>query len=217
MSSAATPQPTRPTTPPAAPDRPSRAAHLLDLVHRLIDYAKDLAATFQQHGVTTGLADYARNFGTADIALILARITSGLLRAQALEARLVRGAGRLDAEPRPKLPASPRTPRAAPAARPAGDDPGLVRLPTPEWIAAEVRGRPIGAVIADICRDLGIMPNHPLWRELSLVIIRHGGNLATLFKDICRRLYPPSRPATAPAPGPALPVPRLATSCTGPP
>jgi hypothetical protein len=57
-------------------------------------------------------------------------------------------------------------------------------LPTPEQIAAEVRRRPIGAVIADICRDLGIMPNHPLWRELREVIIRHGGNLAVLVKDI---------------------------------
>jgi len=217
MSAATTIQATEPTIQPAATDRPSRAAHLLDLVRRLIDYAKDLAATFQQRGLTTGLADHARNFGTADIARILARITSGLLRAQALEARLVRGASHPDVEARPKPPSRPRTPRAAPAAQPASDDPSLVHLPTPEWIAAEVRRRPIGAVIADICRDLGIMPNHPLWRELSLVIIRHGGNLATLFKDICQRLSPPHRPVTAPAPRPALPVPRLATRCTGPP
>jgi hypothetical protein len=217
MPAATITQDTEPTIQPAATDQPSRAGHLLDLVCRLIDYAKDLAATFQQSGVTTGLADYARNFGTADIALILARITSGLLRAQALEARLVRGASHPDVEARPKLPSSPRTPRTAPAARPASDSPHLVHLPTPEWIAAEVHRRPIGAVIADICRDLGIMPNHPLWRELSLVIIRHGGNLATLFKDICRRLFPPHRPAIAPALQPALPVPLPATGCTGPP
>jgi hypothetical protein len=30
------------------------------------------------------------------------------------------------------------------------------------------------------CRDLGIMPSHPLWRELQIAVIRHGGSLARL-------------------------------------
>jgi hypothetical protein len=34
----------------------------------------------------------------------------------------------------------------------------LARLPTPEEIAIEVRHRAIGAVLVDICLDLGIMP-----------------------------------------------------------
>ena len=55
---------------------------------------------------------------------------------------------------------------------------------TPEQIAAAVRRRPIGAVIADICRDLGILPSHPLWPELSKAVVRHGGSLVTLLKDI---------------------------------
>jgi hypothetical protein len=50
------------------------------------------------------------------------------------------------------------------------------------------RRRPVGAIIADICRDLGIVPSNPLWRELSRGIIENGGNLATLFKDTCKRL-----------------------------
>ena len=33
------------------------------------------------------------------------------------------------------------------------------------------------------------MANHPLWRELSAVIIRYGGNLARLVKDICERAF----------------------------
>ena len=70
-------------------------------------------------------------------------------------------------------------------------------LPTPEQIAAEVRRRPIGAVIADICRDLGIMPNHPLWRELRDAIIRYGGSLARLVKDICDCAFQTSRLALA--------------------
>ena len=45
-----------------------------------------------------------------------------------------------------------------------------------------MRRRPIGAVLEDICRDLGILPSHPLWRELQHAIIEHGGNLARLLK-----------------------------------
>jgi hypothetical protein len=218
MSTAATAPSTEPTIQPAATDQPSRAAHLLGLVRRLIDYAKDLAAAFQQPGAITRLADHARGFGTADIARILARITSGVLRAEALEARLVRSACQPDAEPRPVGTPSPRTPRLGPAAPRASEHPNLVHLPSPERIAAEVRRRPIGAVIADICRDLGIMPDHPLWRELSELIVLHGGNLATLYIDINRRMFPAAeriaaefsarRTVRAPAP---------ATGCTGPP
>ena len=86
---------------------------------------------------------------------------------------------------------APRAPRAAPAARLAREaDPRLALLPTPEQIAAEVRRRPIGAVIADICRDLGVLPTHPLWQELSLAIIWHGGSFSRLFKDIFDRVLP---------------------------
>ena len=158
-------------TAPVPTTEPSRAGRLLSLVRKLIDYGKELTATIRQRTATEPL--FARiRFGTGDIALILARITRGLLRASALEARLVRNAARLDAAPRP-----PRAPAAAPPAAAARRqaapqaDPSLAHLPTAEQIAAEVRRRPIGAVIADICRDLGIMPSHPLWRELQFVII----------------------------------------------
>jgi hypothetical protein len=166
-----------------APDpKPSRASGLLSLVRRLIDYGRQVAITLRTN---------PRPFGTSDIALILARITSGLLRAEALEARIIRTATRLDAEPAPPRAASLRQ---SPPARSPGQareqgpavDP---RMPTPEQIAAEVRRRPIGAVIADICRDLGIMPSHPLWRELQIAVIRHGGSLARLVKDILDRAF----------------------------
>jgi hypothetical protein len=187
---AATPD-TPPDPNPAGADKESRVGRLLALVRKLIDYGRELAATFQERDPVTR----ARHFGTSDIAAILARITQGLHRARTLEERLIRNAARLDAPPAPHA-ASPRQspPARAATAQPKdtvstphalvpGLDPGMC-LPTPEQIAAEVRRRPIGAVIADICRDLGIMPNHPLWRELSEVIIRHGGNLAVLVKDI---------------------------------
>jgi hypothetical protein len=179
--------------------KPSRVSGLLGLVRQLIDYGRQLAATLRGN---------PHPFGASDIALILARITRGLLRAEALEARIIRTAARLDAEPAPPRAASHRQMRPArpTAARPAGTDvalipaPGLdpgISLPTPEQIAAEVRRRPIGAVIADICRDLGILPSHPLWRELQLAIIRHGGNLATFYKEMNQRLFPVNLTATS--------------------
>jgi hypothetical protein len=195
---------------PAPDPKPSRASGLLGLVRQLIDYGRQLATTLRAN---------PHPFGTSDIALILAHITRGLLRAVALEARIIRDAARLDAEPVPPRAASHRqSPPARAAARPTDTAAsGIARLPTLDRIAAEVRRRPIGAVIADICRDLGIKPNHPLWRELSGVIIRYGGSLARLMKDICDCAFqsPPSPwPLSSPL-APALRSP--ARSGTDPP
>ena len=66
-------------------DRPSRFAHLLGLVRKLIDYGKELATTLQHRATNVDLAAVTLPFGTRDIALILARITRGLLLADALE------------------------------------------------------------------------------------------------------------------------------------
>ena len=184
--------------------KPSRAARLLGLVRQLIDYGRQLAATLRGNPPP---------FGPGDIALILARITHGLLRAEALEARIIRDAARLDAEPVP--PRAPSCRKSPPARLDPRVDPGIC-LPTPEQIAAEVRRRPIGAVIADICRDLGIMPNHPLWPELRVLIIRHGGNLANLVRDILDRAFQPlasDRPPAWPMPSLQSPAP----AGTGPP
>jgi hypothetical protein len=167
----------------ATPDtRPSRVGRLLALVRKLIDYGRDLAARVQRRDPATD----TRHFDTSDISLILARITQGLHRAQVLEERMIRNAARLDAPRRPHTTRATHKPRAPRPAEPAGqsDDPRLAQLPTAEQIAAEVRRRPIGAVLADICRDLGILPSHPLWRELSDAIMFNGGNLARLVKEI---------------------------------
>ena len=182
-----------------------RLSGLLALVRQLINYGRHLA---------TKLRNNPHPLGASDIAEILARITRGLLRAEALEARLIRSAARPDAAPAPPRAPSHRQSPAAQAAAPPTDatNPLLACLPTPKQIAAEVRRRPIGAVIADICRDLGIMPNHPLWRELQLVIIRHGGSLARLVKDILNNAF--ARPASV---WPAVPLQRPAASATGPP
>ena len=167
----------------ATPDtRPSRVGRLLVLVRKLIDYGRDLAAKVQRRDPATD----TRHFDTSDISLILARITQGLHRAQVLEERLVSNAARLEAPRRPRTMPATHKPRATPPAAECNQssDPPLARLPTVEQIAAEARRRPIGAVLADICRDLGILPSHPLWRELSDAIMANGGNLARLVKEI---------------------------------
>jgi hypothetical protein len=139
---------------PTPTPQPSRSGGLLALVRKLIDYRRELAATIRQRTAADPIFAKAR-FGTADLALILARIARGLHLAGALEARVLRRAAHLDARPRPGKPRSAATPPTAP--RVAEADPRPAGLPTPEQIAAEIRRRPIGAVIADICRDLGIV------------------------------------------------------------
>ncbi len=166
-----------PTTPPGpwppSSDRRGGLARLLGLVRKLIDYGKELATTLQARGLTDRPAGASACFGTRDIALILSRIAVALLRADALEARLLRSAARPDPKPCPPRAPSQRAPNAARRKAEPDDepDPFLARLPTTAQIAAEIRRRPIGAVLIDICRDLGIMADHPLWRELHPAII----------------------------------------------
>jgi hypothetical protein len=177
-------------------------------------------------------------FGTADLAAILARITNGLRRAAALEAALCRRAARgRDLTPSPVRLPDARGPRLAlqsappdalPEPQPADHtqdptgDPRLARLPTEEEIAAEVRRRPVGAVIADICRDLGIMPGHldrAFWDELSHAIIAYGGNPSCFLPKLNRPLVAPGAGDHADPPSPGWPAapPRLAAPATGPP
>jgi hypothetical protein len=180
-----TPNP-EPDPPRAGADTPTRLGRVLGLVRKLIDYGKKLAVTVQQRAGTPGFARFVSPFGTADLAVILARITCGLRRAAMLEARLCRRVERgqeLTVAPI-RLPAmgAPGATRqpAPPDARPTDptEDPRLARLPTEEEIAEEVRRRPIGAVIVDICCDLGIAPGdleRGFWDEINHAIIMYGG------------------------------------------
>ncbi len=74
------------------------------------------------------------------------------------------------------------------------------------------------AVLADICRDLGMLPSHPLWRELSELVARHGGSLTNLLTDTMRQAahgFAQHWIAAGLPPGPFSPSPSPA--CTGPP
>jgi hypothetical protein len=210
---------------------PAALGRVLSVLRKLIDYGKQIAVTIQQYAATPDFTRLARPFGTADIAIILARITNGLRRAAALEAALLKRAARgQDLTPTP-CPAA-RTPRSArqvapPDPQPAEptQHPSLARLPTEAEIAAEIRHRPIGAVIADICCDLGITPgqfDRAFWDELSISIIAYGGSLASFVTNLHKRLSAfafanlADHPDQAVPPYPAHP-PRQPALATGPP
>jgi hypothetical protein len=55
--------------------------------------------------------------------------------------------------------------------------------PSAAQIAADITRRGVGAVIADICRDLGITSKHPLWPELAAAIRAFGGSTEALEED----------------------------------
>jgi hypothetical protein len=217
---------------------PSRSGRLLSLVRKLIDYGQHLADTLRQRAVPDDTTGLASTFGTGDLTLILARITQGLHRAGLLAEKITRNAARLDAEPQPKPAPSPRAPRALPCEaqppsprpaqpqQPADTASSLANLPTPDRlaigldpvVAAKVRRQSIGAVLADICRDLGIAPSHPLWDELHSAINEYRGNYIRLVMDRLNQAFPiadilarlKAKPAAPPEPagtGPPVAIP----------
>jgi hypothetical protein len=162
-----------------------RAGGVLSLLRKLIDYGQQLARTVQERTAARAIFLVAVNFGTGDMALILARITRGLRLAQALETRLAKRPVRLEVSA-----TSARAPaeRAKRTARRTEPRPSLPLVPTAEEIAAALRHRPAAAVISEICRDLGITPSHPLWGEIIDVVSEHGGNFVKLFVDAMDRV-----------------------------
>ncbi len=114
---------------------------------------------------------------------------------------------------------------ALPAAHPEptpAQDPRLARLPTEAEIAAEIRRRPIGAVIVSICEDLGIAPgdlDRALWDELALAIIGYGGSLSGWLGKLNKRIFYVS-PEELANPTPFVwldPHPQRSAPATGPP
>ena len=74
--------------------------------------------------------------------------------------------------------------------RPFGwNDPELF-MPTPEQLEAQVRRRPLGRTIVDICLDLAVMPGFctgQFWNTLFDSIRLHGGSVAVLMLEKVRR------------------------------
>ena len=149
-----------------------------------IDYGREIVATLRSHGSETPPLRIARNFGAVTVALIIARITRGLMIAAALEARLRHprpvAVARAEAT-KPRAKRAPRQPRIDEEAELLGD------LPSAREIAARIRKCKTGAVIVEICRDLGINTEHPLWRDIRDAIMHNGGQMANMMKIWMRR------------------------------
>ncbi len=80
---------------------------------------------------------------------------------------------------------------APPARRPGPEEPlTLDTLPAMAQLEAEVRRRPIGRTIVDICRDLGIAPTlcaGPFWNRLFMAIHAYRGSTGNLVLEMRRR------------------------------
>ncbi len=187
------PDPSQDPAPARAP-APTRTGRVLGLLHKLIDYGKEVVQTLQQRGPTSiDIRTVTQHFGTLNIALILMRVLRGLRLATALETRLVAhplwdDAALAAAAARPRSerlpgPAEPAAPRARRALPPLPD------VPSAEEIAEALRHRSLGAIVADICRDLGLGPSHPLWREVRDIVTEYDGNFAKLLSDVLDRLF----------------------------
>jgi hypothetical protein len=74
--------------------------------------------------------------------------------------------------------------------RPAGwNDPELF-MPTLEELEAQVRRRPLGRTLVEICLDLAVVPGFctgAFWNELFDSIRLHGGSVASLMQEKLRR------------------------------
>jgi hypothetical protein len=206
-----------PDTPsdPARSTVPERIGALLRVARVLLGYGRHLAGTVRYRAAAPGFTTIAACFGTADLATIRAHLQRGILRALALERVLLARAARghdidfahcrrrtPDSQPPPTVAAvdqqaASAAPRpaalrraAALAPRPALDDPADVGIPTLRQLQAQVRRRPLGRTIVDICLDLAVVPGlctGTFWNELFDLIRCHGGSIATLVRERWRR------------------------------
>ncbi len=195
---------------------PARIAALLHTVRIMLGFGRHLAETAKDRSASTDFNAIAVCFGTSRLCTILAHVQRGLSRAAALErvllARAARGRDIQFVFPRERAttattttatlttpgdpPAAeqsaevPVAPKRARPSRPFGwNDPELF-MPTPEQLEAQVRRRPLGRTIVDICLDLAVMPGFctgPFWNTLFDSIRLHGGSVAVLMLEKVRR------------------------------
>jgi hypothetical protein len=175
----------RPTPPDPSLDRVTDGTsrgRALAMVRALIAYGRTLLDALRLPD-----PDMSRTLGFGALTLdsIIARVMRGLQIAAALEVRLQQPERQRDAVAAGAPVARARKPREAGrrAPRLCDDD----RMPTAEEIAVMLRRRPVGAVLADICRDLGIGFDFPRWWELRDSILETDGDLPKLTIDIVER------------------------------
>ena len=207
---------TRTTRKPARPN--PFGERLLVLVRKLIVCGQELLDSLKTCEGPHPPLETFRRFGCLSLTLVIARITRGLIIAGVLEDRFLRRLPRKDETPdRAPRPPAPNSDRSKPRRSlwTSHDAELEGPLPSAEAIAARLRGRPAGAVITEICRDLGIDTRHPLWQELNeLLRWCHPFNLWRMLEAWRERgarkaeadptlgfemgIYPPPNPATHP-------------------
>jgi hypothetical protein len=198
---------------------PARIAALLYIVRIMLGFGRHLAETATHRSASPDFNAIAVCFGTRRMSAILAHLHRGLLRAAALERVLLERAARgLDIRftaprKRPAAAAAADPPVAQPAERsaeaiaadqlaeapvarkpspspPRGwNDPELF-MPTLEELEAQVRRRPLGRTLVDICLDLAVMPGFctgVFWNELFDSIRFLGGSIPILMQTKTQR------------------------------
>jgi hypothetical protein len=191
---------------------PHNITVLLHAVSILLDYGRHLVDTVRHRAAAPNFNAIAVNFGTANLATILAHLNRGILRAAALERFLLaRGATGRDFDLIDRHPRTPQPqPQTAPADTQAGQSatPPAARKPAPrpsspadrddtelfnpslQDLERQVRRRPIGRTISDICSDLAVVPGlctAPFWAALTEMMLCLGGSIATLMQEKTRR------------------------------
>ncbi len=172
--------------------KPSASQVLLHVIALLIDAGRDCLATIRADLTPHEVQDTGFAFGTFNLAVILNRVMRGIKLALALQAHVEANAKRID-NPRLLYALPTRKNRARPPRKPklteAEDNAALLaRMPTDAEIAAMLRHRTIGAVLADICADLGIGMAHPLWQEVKFLIVIHGAPMVPSIKRTFNRV-----------------------------
>ena len=203
-----------------AADLPARTSRLRRVLGKLITRAKQMAEDLTRRPSRGAAFWISVRFGTKDIALILARITRGLRMAAALQATLPKPQREAPARPAPAA----RKPRTRPAPVPRDNaDSVLAALPTSKEIADQLRHRPIGDVLTEICIDLGILAVEDIWQELQSVLVENGGSPHKITRDAEQRIafstgnfFPPDI-WRFPSPQPAPRFAATAPAGTGPP
>jgi hypothetical protein len=203
-----TPAASPPDPPPdhAATTLPDNIAAILHAARILLGYGRHLIDTVRHRATAPSFNAIAACFGTANLTTILAHLNRGILRAAALErvllARAATGRDIDFVEPRTRTPKTlpapadaetqPPTTRERPPrpSRPAGwNDPEFF-MPTLQDLERQVRRRPLGRTVLDICLDLAVVPGFctgEFWNELFDIMHCFGGSVATLMQQRSRR------------------------------
>ena len=189
---------------------PEYIAVVLHAVGMLLGYGRHLLATVKHRAAAPTFPAIAACFGTANLSTIRAHLNRGILRATALQnvlfARAETGRDidmvirrtRMDepppapADPQPEQPADqPARPKAAPRlSLPQGSDDPELFMPTLEELERQVRRRAIGRTIAEICRDLAVVPGFctpAFWNGLFEIMHYFGGSVETLMREKAHR------------------------------